>query len=479
MSYKNFPKDCCSGCKFKKREEISLNKYGVKNSAQRQDVKSKLSSLNFEDYFSQIVELAQKGFSAYKIAEKLQLPITSLNRYIESKKIDVIKNNRNITTTNALLDKHGSKYREILSKRLSDTSKKLYQVDNFFQSEDIKQKSKETCTKKYESPFWIQNEQNKKDAKQNELKSKADSGSIRLYNGMTLSNIAEKIGISKSHFISLYNKYGLDYVLSYEKSITNIEKLIKTFLEEINIPYEYNKKFFNYYPDFVIDNVVVECDGLYWHSDAVQMRNNYHFSKRNFYKGVQKKPLFFRSNEIENKFPIVCSIIKNALRLNSNKIFARKCEAVEISMKEALEFCEDNHLMGGFKSPTHSIGLFHEDVLVSVFQVKQLKKGSGEYDLSRYCTLPDTSITGGFSKMLSFFEKMTSPSKLQTFVDMRYGDGDYLQNLGFHEESCHLSFQWTDGLDTFHRMKFKGNSGYEAGLFKIWDCGQRKMVKTY
>jgi len=136
MSYKNFPKDCCSGCKFKKREEISLNKYGVKNSAQRQDVKSKLSSLNFEDYFSQIVELAQKGFSAYKIAEKLQLPITSLNRYIESKKIDVIKNNRNITTTNALLDKHGSKYREILSKRLSDTSKKLYQVDNFFQSED-------------------------------------------------------------------------------------------------------------------------------------------------------------------------------------------------------------------------------------------------------------------------------------------------------------------------------------------------------
>jgi hypothetical protein len=67
----------------------------------------------------------------------------------------------------------------------------------------------------------------------------------------------------------------------------------------------------------------------------------------------------------------------------------------------------------------------------------------------------------------------------QTFIDLRYGDGDYLQSFGFKELSCHTSFQWTDGLDTFHRMKFKGNSGYEAGLFKIWDCGQRKMVKTY
>jgi len=36
-------KDSCKSCRFKKREDISLVKYGVKNSAQRDDVRKKIS----------------------------------------------------------------------------------------------------------------------------------------------------------------------------------------------------------------------------------------------------------------------------------------------------------------------------------------------------------------------------------------------------------------------------------------------------
>lgn len=42
-SYKKLPKDCCSKCKFKKREEVSLLTHGVKNSAQRPEVRQKIS----------------------------------------------------------------------------------------------------------------------------------------------------------------------------------------------------------------------------------------------------------------------------------------------------------------------------------------------------------------------------------------------------------------------------------------------------
>lgn len=45
-SYQNFPKDCCKKCKFRKREEVSLYKYGVKNSAQRPEVKEKIKETN-------------------------------------------------------------------------------------------------------------------------------------------------------------------------------------------------------------------------------------------------------------------------------------------------------------------------------------------------------------------------------------------------------------------------------------------------
>mgnify|MGYP003490895885 CR=1 FL=1 len=46
-SYKKFPKDCCSKCKFKKREEVSLATYGVKNSAQRPEVRQKISDIGW------------------------------------------------------------------------------------------------------------------------------------------------------------------------------------------------------------------------------------------------------------------------------------------------------------------------------------------------------------------------------------------------------------------------------------------------
>lgn len=479
LTHKSLPKDCCNKCKFKKREEVSLLKYGVKNSAQRKDVRKKLSNVNLEDYHTQIVELASAGFSSYKIAKKLDIPRSSLERYIHKNNINIIKNDRSITTKMAIVDKYGQDYKTILADRLTNTSKKLYGVENFFQSDKIKEKSKATCLQKYGKEFWIQDESNKAFAKHEELNSKIDSGAIRLYNGMTLSEAASKIGISHSHFIKLYNNHGLDYVMNYEKSLSNIETILKAFLEKLDIKFDYNQKLFNYYPDFKINSVIIECDGLYWHSDKVQQDNSYHYKKRNFYKKLCLKPLFFRSNEIENKFDIVCSIIKNALHLNNNKIHARKCEVTEISTKEAFEFCEKYHLMGGFKSSTHSLGLVFNGTLISVFQTKQLKNNSGQYDLSRFCTTPDTSIVGGFSKILSFFEKKYSPSMFQTFIDLRYGDGDYLYNLGFKEQSCYPSFQWTDGANIFHRMKFKGNSGYESGLAKIWDCGQRKMVKTY
>ena len=47
-SRKVVAKDACIKCRFKKREEISLCKHGVKNSAQRQEVRQKISSANAE-----------------------------------------------------------------------------------------------------------------------------------------------------------------------------------------------------------------------------------------------------------------------------------------------------------------------------------------------------------------------------------------------------------------------------------------------
>jgi hypothetical protein len=67
-----------------------------------------------------------------------------------------------------------------------------------------------------------------------------------------------------------------------------------------------------------------------------------------------------------------------------------------------------------------------------------------------------------------------------TYIDMRYGAGNYLSDFGFQEQKTFLSFKWTgDKMQVFNRMKYKNNTGYDVGLARIYDCGQKKFIKVY
>lgn len=192
------------------------------------------------------------------------------------------------------------------------------------------------------------------------------------------------------------------------------------------------------------------------------------------YKKYNYKPLFIGSDEIEKKIDIVESILLNKLNLTPNRLFARKCTIKEIPRKEARQFFTENHLMGPGQGDT--IGLYYKDKIVMAAQFKNL--GQGKWDLSRICPALNTSVIGGYSKILKRFEER-KPSYLRNFTDLRYGSGEYLTDFGFTKSTCYLSFKWTNGNECFSRMKFPGNSGYEKGLFKIWDCGQQKWEKFY
>jgi len=458
-SYKKFPKDCCIKCKFKKREEVSLATHGVKNSAQREDVKEKLRTFNIEDYIDQIRDLASKGFSSYKISQKLNIPSTSLERFLESTKLDfsVVKNNRGRTTKAAMIDKYGLEYKKILADKLRIMSNKLYAVDNYFQSEEIKEKSKQT---------------------------RINNGNEYSFEGISIKDMCDITGYSITRMRDLIKMYGHDAAIKMSPFQSSLESAIEEFIISLDLSYEKQFKVESKSCDFKVNNILIECDGLYWHTEKNLEINRkvdgqrYHFQKRELYKKHGYRSYFFRSDEIENKLPIVKSIIINALSLNSVKFYARKLTFQELTNKEGYQFCQEHHLMGGHKTVSKTFALMNGNIALSVFQVKRLGNRKG-YDLSRFCTLPETTIVGGFSKLLSGFEKISKPNRFQTFIDLRYGSGDYLEKLGFSQESCSPSFNWTNGVETFHRMKFPASTGYDYDMVKIWDCGQRKMVKNY
>ena len=419
FGYKKLPKDSCNKCKFKKREETSLLKYGVKNSAQTGAVREKIKEKN---------------------AERLK----------------------------------SKEYKENMKKIMLSR----YGVEHSMQNADIRNKCKETWLNKYGVDHPMKNDDFRKNSLKKAYSTRLKSGSIKLIDGKSCPEWAKSIGYSRSHFKRMVNEFGFEKAISMEKNKTGIELLIIEILNSHNLNYDFQFKVCKRVADFRVNNLLIECDGLYWHSDAMQKDSNYHIKKKKIYSENGYKSLFFRADEIQNKANIVESIIKNKLGLNALKYNARDTVFKEISNKECYEFCEKYHLMGGFNG-SRSFCLMNNNDIVSIFQVKELKIATGRYDLSRYCTLPNTSISGGFTKLLSNFEKLCKPNYLQTFIDLRYGSGEYLKNFEFNLASCYPSFKWTDGIKTYGRMTFPGNSGYDNGLFRIYDCGQAKYVKVY
>lgn len=408
-------KDACNDCRYKKRQDVSLARDGVKNSSQRKDVRKKISD----------------------------------SCWINSQEFLVKKEK-------TMLEKYGVKnpmHCDSLKEKLKDSIKDKYGVDNIMKLTNIaKQASKKS------------------------VQTRINNGYIKQVDGKTLPEHAKSLGFSRSHFGKLVKKYGFEEACLYEKHISSLEKSVLNWLDQNGIKYETQFRIDGKIADIKINNVLIECDGLYWHSE-IFLDNSYHYTKREIYQKHGYRSLFFRENEIKDKFDIVCSIIKNAICVNENKYFARKLIVKEIDFYQSRDFVKKNHLMGPTNGVSCSFGLFDKDDLISVIQLKRTKNNN--YDVARFCNRLNTSVAGGFSKLLSCFENKYNCDQLTTFIDLRYGTGSYLSNFSFTKKTCYPSFLWTDGKDTYHRLKFSGNSGYEKNLVKIWDCGQVKYVKTY
>lgn len=354
-----------------------------------------------------------------------------------------------------------------LQEKIKKTNSEKYGGPSPFCSAEIRQKSKKSILEKYN----VENVMHSK-------KFVLERMTKHVFDGKTVSEITSESGTSYSHFINVLNSQGIEAALNLKKGMTSIEIFISSLLSENKVEFVFNQwhEDTKTRPDFLIDNkLVIEADGLRWHCDLFCANKKYHAQRSNKFASANIDSLFFRSDEILNKPNVVKSIILNKLKLNKEKIFARKCKIQNLNNQEASVFFQENHLMGNGSGRTYALKFGEETV--AAIQVRWISKKESLLDISRFCTKNGTSVVGGYSKLISHIEKIEQPKAIQTFVDKRYGDGSYLKKFGFELKNEDLSFCWTDFKNTYHRMNFPGNSGYDKGLYKIWDCGQAKWVK--
>jgi len=298
-------------------------------------------------------------------------------------------------------------------------------------------------------------------------------------NGGPIPEIASLTGYSRAYLYPLYHKHGREFIENLlisghrrRPEYTAIEIKIRDLLEGKDFIHNKVLPGTSYRPDFFLPDrsVIIECDGLFWHSDRF-LNKAYHREKQRAYAAMGIRGLFFREDEINQKYSVVRSILENALGSSSVRVFARKTQ-----VRKGINplFFSSNHLMG--KGQGRTYGLEYLGDVVASIQVKWINKNEKSLDISRFCTTPGVSVVGGFSKLISAVIAEEKPSTVRTFIDLRYGKGKYLSRLGWKCRGESLSFRWTNGTKAWHRLRFKGNSGYEKGLYKIWDCGQAKWV---
>lgn len=476
-------KDACPKCRMIKRKETTIMLYGVDNTSQLKEIKERSSKTRggsgkcCEDYKEQIIEM-YKTMSVNEIAKSLCFGRTALTKYMKEWGLDT-KGDMQEKAQRTTEKRYGKKHflqTDVGQQKLKQSFKEKYGYENPYENETFKKtkvdKAQKTSLERYGVESVLHDPNRKQELENKRKQTRIKNGQL-IYDGKTVEELAKEKDICQSVLYERIRNFGFEEAIRLEKHHTTLELAMKDILDKNNIKYHTQIYIAEKIADFQIDNtnVLIEVDGIYWHSDIIMKDNLYHVKKRQLYIDNNFLPLFFREDEVLQKKDIVSSIIFNKLKINKTKIGARKCVIQEVDKDIANTFISTNHLMGIGQG--RNFGLFYDNELVSCMSIK---KGMHGFEISRFCNKNNFSVIGGFSKLLKFGMEKMNTKEITTFIDLRYGSGEYLKDMGFVHISTTPSFRWTNLRKCFNRMTFLGNSGYEQGYMKIWDCGQAKYI---
>lgn len=242
-------------------------------------------------------------------------------------------------------------------------------------------------------------------------------------------------------------------------------------------------------------NIGIEFNGMYWHSEIVNLNNSLH-KQRDYHKhqlackhGIQLITIY--DEEYRNSKNIVLSRLSNILGKTPQRIYARKCTILQITSETANTFLKQHHLQGSGRSNAR-YGLFYNNELVSVmtFSKDNISRKIKDWELNRFCTIKDTTVVGGAARLLNRFMKEYSPDKLISYSDNRWSSGNVYKQLGFKFSHVTPPNYWyfkPNEYKRYHRYNLRKTDKDDCNLTewenrisegwnRIWDCGNTKWI---
>lgn len=490
------------------KKQTMINKYGVENPSQLEDVKKKLS------------ETAKQN-SATRL-----------------KKAKTTIQNRYGVDHYSQTDDYKKKYQK--------TSKEKYGVDHILQSSDVRSKQKQTMIDKYgvENPSQHQSFLEKRNTTNLEKygnicsaqdekiqeKIKTDLKNIHgVESWFQVPEVVEKITIQRQ-----INKYG-DLLESFredwrkvyfdqginaaliafpnikaktamdnflkpdERKCVNgrshLEGYIKNYFEKKGLNFEQNVRSIvpghNRWEIDLINKehkISIEVNGVYWHqihSDKTDRDK----SKAQLMRSIGYKHLSLDETDLQ-KLGVLYDIVNPFKK----SIGARKCKIVFVDSKRERLFLEKNHL-DGYVSSEICYGLeYNGDLLQLMSFGKDRWSRKSRIELLRLCTSQEYIVVGGAKRL--FKHAMKSINKeIVSYSNNKYFSGEINNHLGFaFDGNTNPGYKWMKNsvtlsryqtqkhkLGSLLREKFDENQTEDynmqkAGWHKIKDFGNARWI---
>lgn len=263
---------------------------------------------------------------------------------------------------------------------------------------------------------------------------------------------------------------------------------VKTHDTKIISPYEL---------DIIIPDhkLAIEANGIYWHSELAGRNRAYHNDKTDMCENSGYDLVHVFENEWTYKTDIVKSILRSRLNKIPNRIYARKCDIQQISHSQEQEFLMNNHIQGLIASKI-CYGLYYRGELVSIMSFgKSRYERDYEWEILRMANKINTTVIGGFNRLIRHFKKIHRPNSIVTYSDRRYFTGDIYHNMGFkflgitppnyyyfsrgslllESRQKYQKHVLKDKLGVFDDKMTEWENMQLNGYNRIWDCGNKKF----
>ena len=300
-----------------------------------------------------------------------------------------------------------------------------------------------------------------------------------------------------SHGIEICTK-----LLPFKPLTSKYELILADILREHNIEFETNyrgiisKELDIYTPS---KNIAIEFNGVFHHSDE-RKPNNYHVNKYNECKAKGIQLISIWEDLYITKYNIVKSVLLSKLGIYSNKIYGRKCNIGIVDSKTANKFYEDNHIQGACNASIHYALIYNDDIVSMMsFGKRSLGKDCDiQWELIRYCSLLNTCVIGGASKLFNRFIHDYNPTKIISWSSNDISDGSMYKKLGFEFVNSSSSYWYVSkqSCKRYHRSVFSKANMIKRGIIteddkrtereiaidmkfrRIFDTGQTKWIWT-